>query len=467
MTPESKYRGAMLLSAIGDALGWMTEFVESTAQLNKRMGVDHVDRFHAWSKGVGGRFNGFIDDLQPGAYSDDTQLLLAVARSIDGDGRVDQVYFSKTELAGWLGYARGGGRTVKQAAAKIQRRSARWNDNFFRYKAGKQQLSYVSAGANGVAMRILPIALANHQNWDVARREILRNGLSTHGHPRAHVGAVLFALCIERILVYRPEDFEGMAFLASLGQELEAAVSWDFGADSDVGEWMRRWSSETDGPYEAAYAEVVQEGKEGLRLVWRMLSDNVTDDQALDALGCKSPESRSSGMTTVLGAIYLALKNASQPVEAVTSAVNCLATDSDSIAAFVGAMMGALHGHFVIPDRWKAVQDAGYIERVALDLAAIAFGESSAPDFRVGGPRPSRDGNVIAIEAGLEAGSLQEKDEVFHTALGHGTVLSVDHRQPLVRDKVNFIVDVQFESGQSCRFSKLLKKTAQLDLGLG
>lgn len=38
--------------------------------------------------------------------------------------------------------------------------------------------------------------------------------------------------------------------------------------------------------------------------------------------------------------------------------------------------------------------------------------------------------------------------------------------KPLLKDKVNFIVDVQFDSGQSCRFSKLLKKSAQLDLGL-
>ena len=119
MKPETKYKGSIKLSAIGDALGWITEFEKNTLSLKEKFGTERIDKFYSWKKPVGGRFYGFIDNINAGSYSDDTQLLLAVARSIKKDGSLDHNYFAKIELPNWLDYARGGGRTVKTAADKI------------------------------------------------------------------------------------------------------------------------------------------------------------------------------------------------------------------------------------------------------------------------------------------------------------------------------------------------------------
>ena len=118
MKAETKYKGSIKLAAIGDALGWITEFEKSSYNLQSKYGSDYITSFYDWKKNVGGRFNGYVDKIKAGSYSDDTQLLLSVARSIREDGTVDQEYFSKTELPNWLLYSRGAGRTIKNAARK-------------------------------------------------------------------------------------------------------------------------------------------------------------------------------------------------------------------------------------------------------------------------------------------------------------------------------------------------------------
>ena len=80
--------------------------------------TDYISNFYDWEK-VGGRFNGYIDHLAKGSYSDDTQLLLSVARSIKVDGTIDREYFSKIELPNWLLYARGAGRTIKMQRERL------------------------------------------------------------------------------------------------------------------------------------------------------------------------------------------------------------------------------------------------------------------------------------------------------------------------------------------------------------
>ena len=41
MKPETKYKGSIKLSAIGDALGWMTEFETNAQSLKEKFGYDN------------------------------------------------------------------------------------------------------------------------------------------------------------------------------------------------------------------------------------------------------------------------------------------------------------------------------------------------------------------------------------------------------------------------------------------
>lgn len=450
MTPETKYRGAIKLSAIGDALGWMTEFVNSTAELEKRFGVLKIDHFYPWSKQVGGRFNGYTDHICPGAYSDDTQLLLALARSIGPTGEIDNEYFSKLELANWLAYARGGGRTVKNAAKKIQRKTSNWHNNFFSFKAGKKTVKSTDSGANGVAMRILPIALANHLNFSKTHAEVFKNGIITHGHPRAIVGAILYAYCIENALKFRPEDFDRNQFLTLIGKTAKESLALHHANQQEVQGWIKRWERETHSSFEAAYETVVMEAHQGLQNIWKMLHSDFDEIQALRALGCFNPESKSSGIATVLGGIFIVLKYPSKPLIALSKAVNCLGTDTDSIAAFVGGIVGAIHGHHIIPDRWKQVQDWEYLDQVAMDLVKVSFGEQALFE------RKANTESSNSLGEALLSGEPEVETEVFFPGLGRGTITAVDTQNALTSGKFNVIVDVAFDIGQTCRFSRLL-----------
>ncbi len=216
MKAETKYKGSLKLAAIGDALGWITEFEKSRESLQEKYGIDYINSFYDWKKNVGGRFYGYVDYIKAGSYSDDTQLLLSVARSIKSDGFVNQEYFAKKELPEWLLYSRGAGRTIKNAAKKIERKSAKWNNNFFTFRVGKINVDYRQSGANGAAMRILPIALANFGEIDKIKEEIFGNSIITHGHPRAILGAMLYGYAIDTILKFIPENFNYTSFLTEL-----------------------------------------------------------------------------------------------------------------------------------------------------------------------------------------------------------------------------------------------------------
>src|SRR5207249_637940 len=142
--------GAVVFSAVGDALGWPTE------QSGKKMqSILPLRSFVRWRKLVGGRWWGYLDEVAPGEYSDDTQLMLAVARSISPSGSFEPETFAYGELPLWLHYERGGGKSVKAAARSLIRRQNDWLHNSYRIG----ELDYRRAGANGAAMRNLPITL--------------------------------------------------------------------------------------------------------------------------------------------------------------------------------------------------------------------------------------------------------------------------------------------------------------------
>ncbi|WP_434785872.1 ADP-ribosylglycohydrolase family protein [Bacillus velezensis] len=89
--------------------------------------------------------------MDPGSYSDDTQLLFATARSLENKNWFS--HFVKIELPTWLLYERGGGGATKRAADL-------WSNGHPPLEARKTKKDdikcYFEAGGNGVTMRILP-----------------------------------------------------------------------------------------------------------------------------------------------------------------------------------------------------------------------------------------------------------------------------------------------------------------------
>lgn len=451
MKPETKYKGAIKLAAIGDALGWITEFEKSSDSLKLKYGTDYVSNFHEWKKEVGGRFNGYIDNLAKGSYSDDTQLLLSVARSIKVDGTIDREYFSKIELPNWLLYARGAGRTIKNAARKIERKSAKWNSNFFNYKAGNTTIDYRESGANGAAMRILPIALANFGEIDKIKEEIFANSIVTHGHPRAIIGAMLYGYAVDTILKFRPEHFTYEAFLTELGKDIHHKLSIPFIQKNIFSNWEEEWNTKSKMPFKEQYQTILDEAQQYLRTAYKSLANKIEDEKTLRTLGCYNSETKGSGTSTVIAGIFLCCKYHKEPIKGIEQAVNSIGTDTDSIAAFTGGLIGALHGTSIIPAKYNPIQDSDYLEKIAVRLLEIS--ESRATEIKTDQYSELKSINTIKKD------NFELGEYVFFLPLGKGKVVHIDRQDTLTKGKYNLIIDVEFDLGQSCRFAQILNKT--------
>lgn len=453
MKPETKYKGSIKLSAIGDALGWITEFEKSEHTLREKFGLERIETFYPWKKTVGGRFYGFIDNIKAGSYSDDTQLLLSVARSIKKDGTLDHNYFAKTELVNWLDYARGGGRTVKAAADKISRKSIKWFNNFFHFKANGENHDYKHSGANGAAMRVLPIALANLGNTEKIKEEIFCNSIITHGHPRAILGAMLYGYAINQIIIFRPENFNWENYLTQIGLNFPEKFELTFINRIEIKEWLKEWNKSSDKTFENVYAETISETQNQLRLVFQCIKQNLSVKETLRKIGCFDPATKGSGIVTVIAGIYLATKFHDRPIEAIIESVNSLGSDTDSIAAFTGGLLGALHGQGIIPNKWKSVQDSAYLDRIAERLLAISedrLEESPVPILR----------NIKRL-------NNPQKDDfsigqiIEFIPLGIGKIKFIDKQATLTKGKYNLLIEAVFENGQSILVSKLFDENKE------
>lgn len=447
MKPETKYKGSIKLSAIGDALGWITEFEKSPQSLKDKFGTERIENFHTWEKTVGGRFYGFIDTIKAGSYSDDTQLLLTVARSIKKDGSLDHNYFAKNELANWLDYARGGGRTVKTAANKIQRKSVKWFNNFYNFKVNGENYDYKESGANGAAMRVLPIALANLGNTEKIKEEIFCNSIITHGHPRAILGAMLYGYAVNQIIVYRADDFNWENYITQIGLDFPKKFELSFVNKTEIREWLKEWNKSNNKTFESVYSETISETQNHLRFVFQSIKQNLSVQETLKKLGCFDQATKGSGTATVIAGIYLAAKFHDKPLEAIIEAVNALGSDTDSIAAFTGGLVGALHGHSIIPEKWKSVQDIEYLDKIAGTLLAVSEDRFEENNF--------------ALSSNLKTLNNPKKDdfnldeEIQFLPLGKGKITFIDRQPTLTKGKYNLLLEALLDSGQSILVSKL------------
>lgn len=454
MKPLTKIKGAIKLSAIGDALGWITEFEKSAESLKQRYNTERIENFLPWEKKVGGRFWGHNEKIESGAYSDDTQLTLSVARSIKNDGKVDHEYFAEIELPAWLDYARGAGRTIKTSARKIQRKSASWHNNFYSIKKKNGRFNYIDSGANGAAMRILPIALVNIGNHKQMYNDIFANSIVTHGHPRAIIGALLYGVSIHKIILYRKDDFDPIQFLTQLGNSIEKDLSLDNVDDKNIKKWANKWSKEKQENFRVAYDKVVDEVLVHLRKVYSQLKTEKYKD-LLTELGCYNPATSGSGVATVIAGIYLALKNIHEPNEAILEAVNSLRADTDSIAAFTGGLVGSLHGHNIIPEKWKEVQDINYLDKIAETIYDIGF-ENQAIEKHIDFTKNDFHKNNKEVIKKFKNLNFESDSQIEYLPLGIGKIKSRNIVDSFKKGKSTVIYKVDFEIGQLCTFSYVI-----------
>ncbi len=447
-----RYKGAVMLAAAADALGWITEFESDPKFLVSKYGIGRITEFLDWEKRTGGKFLGYTDFIGKGSYSDDTQLLLCVFRSIIPDGSVDNEYFSKVELKDWLLYVRGGGKSIKTAARNLEKRAPKWNSNF--YKTPEDALAYFNAGANGAAMRMLPIVLANLDDLDRMNVEVFKNSIVTHGHPRAIVGALLYALSVAYFLKAKVLPDYPNEIITNIANELKSVTTLiDHLEDMGLSGWLDKWNSSKSGEFSQVFQQTVEETLELLRYAYKSIASETNAKEVYKSLGALDKDTRGAGHISAVAALYMATRYIYEaPIQAVIECGNLLGSDTDTIGLMCGSMIGSYIGLEQIPKHLRRVQDSQYL----LDCAEALFSHKAAT-------RKSTDSASSMYPAHsskrpIDLTTLSVDNEIRLPSLGVGIVSSVSEQDTITSGKSVLLLEADFEIGQSCKISKVIAK---------
>lgn len=379
LTLASRARGVFLGVAVGDALGWPQE--QNSGIIGGRLGnsTQPVAEFRSWSRYGGSRFHRYIDPVPAGSYSDDTQLTLAVARSLQGENWFHTL--TATELPLFLIYQRGAGGATLRACRHWAKGTAPW-DTGTSQSSRRSHQQYFAAGGNGVAMRVAPhsIAFATRSRTELVQ-QVIRDGITTHGHPRALVGAAVFAVA-QHFLLNTTGTLE-------YGELIDALMSDNAWQDPRVSlsalpdSWLKARSRQ-NSDIEREWIATIDETRLLMTKLQQGLSAGVlgNDLEILGDLGCFNKTVNGSGTISATGAVYLASRNAPRPVSGLVRAAFMEKADTDTMASMTAGLLGALHGSSWLQNGSKLLQDRGYIEKMADNCVSLTTGdrhEANAP----------------------------------------------------------------------------------------
>lgn len=355
-----KCKGAMLATAIGDALGWPNE-PRSRNRIKKPKVTNY---FVEWTRSS--KFPRWHDEkIFPGEYSDDTQLTLSVARSLIAGNW--EKFFSDKELPFWLNYERGGGGALLKAARSYQNGRALWHSNYAR--------DYFNAGGNGATMRILPhvIVAAQTPNTTALLVEVIKDSIITHGHPRAILGATCYAYALDYLL---KKDT-----ILEYGELVTAVINgqkdWGASPKSEIfGDWLNIANQHCDYNFAIEWENTRINMLHQLEYIKTSLKKGLIldDTKVLSELGCFD-QANGAGDVAILAAIYLASRYANNPMLAIAVPAFLFGADTDTIASITGGLVGMLCGTNWIPSEWKSVQDYDCIIHITELLLATNLKE--------------------------------------------------------------------------------------------
>lgn len=311
-----KFQGSLLGFAIGDALGAP---IEDTV----RNEIESNRPISAYTKAVTAHP---LTHLEPGQYSDETQVMLAVAESL-----VKCKGFSPDDL---------GHRFIDWFQLQKLRSSWRFPSNTM-MKACRKLSSGAHWSASGYpsvgsipCVRSIPISLLYWRHPILLKNAIEKSCQITHTDPRVIAGAMIISAAIK------------------MGLE-EAEPSPDLIINLAIEKSQ-------------AYAQEIPKRLKTVRDCLRM-----EPSAALQLIG-----NTGFCMEAIPASLFFFFRNPKRFDDLIIEAANA-GGDSDSIAAVAGAIFGAFNGIGSIPTRWlKPLEDMERIKQLGCDLARLAIPQS-------------------------------------------------------------------------------------------
>jgi ADP-ribosyl-[dinitrogen reductase] hydrolase len=280
---RNRCTGAIVGFAAGDALGMPAEFL-SREQIRRYYGKP----ISCYVKAHAGHANDFLPE---GAYTDNTQMMLATAECLIEDKKMDPARQADALLTWYQNTVpHRTPSTANLRACKHLASGRPWN------KSG------VFSSGCSAAMRMIPIGLFFHGCPEELMRAALDNCIITHNEPRARAASVAVACLIARLLQADERSWPADQVLETADRI--AHLDKDFAA-------VLRWATQIT---------------------------HLPPEEALFEIGTSS-----DAIETVPAAIYCFLKHPRSFSGAVMPAVNA-GDATDSIAALTGSFVGTLAG---------------------------------------------------------------------------------------------------------------------------
>ncbi|MCX5335244.1 MULTISPECIES: ADP-ribosylglycohydrolase family protein [unclassified Streptomyces] len=308
--------GALLGLALGDALGFPTEFNDVPSILAK---------CGPWRE---------MELPRPAIVTDDTQMTLAVARALRTatdrgvlslEGMVEPL---RQEFIAWNRSPennRAPGNTCLRAC-ELMERTGLWQD--------ASQIHSKGCGAN---MRVAPVGLVPGLSDEQRSGAAQLQSALTHGHPTALAASDLTAHAV-RLLAQGAEPTGLVGLLRSYAVENRSRYHHRW-----LGDLWTRSQDPTPEHFIARGWDECLEILERLQEAVRSVSPE-TDPCLATGEGWIAEEALATGLLCFL--LFV-----DEPVTALRRAA-CTAGDSDSIACLAGAFAGAYHGADVWPTEW-------------------------------------------------------------------------------------------------------------------
>jgi TDG/mug DNA glycosylase family protein len=349
---ESRFTGCLIGAAVGDAFGMPLEFLSH----------DDIKRI----------YGGPVTDMSPpgphspyrhltkGQYTDDTQMMMALAQAIIEAGFPDP-YTIAEKFVEWYhspGNNRGPGVGCMQACRKLSQGEC-WD------RAGSD-----SAG-NGAAMRVMPVALMYHGDEARIMEFARQQSIITHRDERAIEGAQLIALAVNYLL----------------GGEDPSALITHLLPHAAIGEIKQQLLKVQ------ALLELKAEGE----WVFSHMASLGTSGYIVHTLGAS---------------LYAFLHSPYDFGQVVVTAANA-GDDADTTACIAGALAGAYNGFDAIPASWvEALEDHECIYTMAQRLYSLYINPyKPVPDML--------DYGLKAVFVGFNPGLTSAKEGHYYAYAGN------------------------------------------------
>jgi len=302
---SDRLRGIAVGAAVGDALGMPLEFQAASSPFNLLTEM----------------INGA---LPAGSFTDDTEMALALAESLQFSSPLDGQDLAGRFTAWYQCHPPDVGVNTSRVLRLIAEGTSWLEASQIIYAANPDIAS------NGALMRCWPLVLARYNNGALLVAETRLQSEVTHKHPDAVNAAILVNLILQR-LVLRAESV----------------------------------------PPDAALREAVAAAMRQISL-----SDELKTAVELAPMRQREDLPNSGWVLHTLESALWALYTTRSFEEALVRAVN-LGADADTTGAVAGALAGALYGLQSIPERWKSMLHGEYPLRsgriwLANDFIALA-----------------------------------------------------------------------------------------------